>query len=182
MNTSFERNPELDKMIDEYHLSVYPGGKVGTKWCPNSKLPTLKKLLLAHKSELLTYIPARERWEKEEEARKVRNFESIPGLRELRTAREKFAEHRRKFQAAWERGDGRLPGPDNGPELEALEREYPDAVFALTVYAERTKTNVELAGIAKRAYERLRDGEPIAAVRADYDAEKSAFAERHLWD
>lgn len=58
MITKFERKPELDALINEYHLELSSGGKVGTKYCPKSKIPALKAVLTERKTDLLEYIPA----------------------------------------------------------------------------------------------------------------------------
>lgn len=181
MNNTFTYKPELDAIIEEYSLKVY-GDKVGTKFCPKSKVETLRGLIAKYKAELMEYIPAKDAYEKAEEERKTANFNAVAGVQELREARRTFHADREKFTRQWERGDVITASTKSGETVKALEEKYPLAVFALKVDGERYGRNYEIAGIAQRAYDRIREGEDVEKVKADYDADKSAFADRHLWD
>ena len=112
---------------------------------------------------------------------RLKTFWSIPGAKELRDARAEWLEYRRACNSAWENESTRWPRKPSS-DVEALEKKYPAAVFALYVAYERDSANYEIAGYANRAYEALCNGEPWETVKAAYDADKKEFVDRHMWD
>ena len=146
---------DIKSMIERYQITDCHNGNIGiynTKGITQEEVRTIK----AAKPEILAYFAAeREAQEAEQEWRR-RNFEAIEGLVELRDAR---AAH-----------------------VKALETKYPAAVFALSMEQRNYGSNYELAAMAKRAYDALCDGQDWQEVKATYDAENSAFTERHSWD
>ena len=143
-----------------------------------------KKQIGEHKAEILAYLKREEEKKKEEYLRKTSFFESIPGVKEIRKAREEWRDYQFEFQRAFERGTGRYP---DSPSIDAagikkLEEQYPEAVFALDMEYKKGSANYELAGIAEKAYNALCNGEAWEAVKKQYDKDNDEFVLRHVWD
>ena len=109
-------------------------------------------------------------------------IEATPGYMELCAALEREADYREKYTAAWERGDGFLPGPSQGPSSSSIAKKHPAAAFARSMDVRRFSANLEIASIAGRAYAALGDGQDWEKVKAAFDADMAAFTERHFWD
>lgn len=139
------------------------------------------KEIVAAKPEILAYLAEQREKIRAENKRKEDNFNAIPGVPELREARRQMAEYRRKFNQAFERGDGLYPMPPQIDDTKIAEQ-YPSAVFALQVENETMRSNYELSGIAQRAYDALREGENWEKVKKIFDAEKTEFVNKHIWD
>lgn len=135
------------------------------------------KAIQAAKPEIMAY------WDQmaAAEAQKDANFYSIPGVRELADARAEWSKWNREFNAAMDREDGIIP-PSPLSDIQILE-ENQMAVWALRVKREALHgENYEISRIAKSAYDALRDGKELEAVKAEYDDAMKAFAERHQGD
>ncbi|MEE0095969.1 MAG: hypothetical protein UEU47_05910 [Oscillospiraceae bacterium] len=171
---------DIKSMIERYQITDCHNGNIGiynTKGITQEEVRTIK----AAKPEILAYFAAeREAQEAEQEWRR-RNFEAIEGLVELRDARAARAKWQREFNRIMERGDSIFPAAPTA-DVKALETKYPAAVFALSMEQRNYGSNYELAAMAKRAYDALCDGQDWQEVKATYDAENSAFTERHSWD
>ena len=66
--------------------------------------------------------------------------------------------------------------------LPALEKKYPDAVFALFIVSNLFFHDRELTNIHMSAYADILNGERIADVRFRYERDMNHYIERHLWD
>ena len=172
---------DIIKMIDKYEIKDNRDGRIRAY---HVKTDEEKKQIGEHKAEILAYLKREEEKKKEEYLRKTSFFESIPGVKEIRKAREEWRDYQFEFQRAFERGTGRYP---DSPSIDAagikkLEEQYPEAVFALDMEYKKSSANYELAGIAEKAYNALCNGEAWEAVKKQYDKDNDEFVLRHVWD
>lgn len=172
---------DIIKMIDKYEIKDNRDGRIRAY---HVKTDEQKKQIGEHKAEILAYLKREEEKKKEEYLRKTSFFESIPGVKEIRKAREEWGDYQFEFQRAFERGTGRYP---DSPSIDAagikkLEEQYPEAVFALDMEYKKGSANYELAGIAEKAYNALCNGEAWEAVKKQYDKDNDEFVLRHVWD
>lgn len=168
-------------MIEKYEIKDNRDGRIRAY---HVKTDEEKKQIGEHKAEILAYLKREEEKKKEEYLRKTSFFESIPGVKEIRKAREEWRDYQFEFQRAFERGTGRYP---DSPSIDAagikkLEEQYPEAVFALDMEYKKGGANYELAGIAEKAYNALCNGEAWEAVKKQYDKDNDEFVLRHVWD
>ena len=160
----------IRKMVEKYEIKDNREGRIRAY---HVKTEEEKKQIGEHKAEILAYLK-----------RETSFFESIPGVKEMRKAREEWRDYQFEFQRAFERGTGRYP---DSPSIDAagikkLEEQYPEAVFALDMEYKKGSANYELAGIAEKAYNALCNGETWEAVKKQYDKDNDEFVLRHVWD
>ena len=143
-----------------------------------------RKIIVEVKPEILAYFAERRKKAEEEAKRREETFYSIPGCRELEKARKADDKWRYEFNRAMETEDCVLypDYPFAADYISNLESQYPDAVFALKVKDEKFSSNYEISSYATKAVEALEAGQPVAEVRKQYDEDKKAFVERHMWD
>ena len=171
----------IRKMVEKYEIKDNRDGRIRAY---HVKTDEEKKQIGEHKAEILAYLKREEEKKKEEYLRKTSFFESIPGVKEIRKAREEWRDYQFEFQRAFERGTGRYP---DSPSIDAagikkLEEQYPEAVFTLDMEYKKGSANYELAGIAEKAYNALCNGEAWEAVKKQYDKDNDEFVLRHVWD
>lgn len=171
----------IRKMVEKYEIKDNRDGRIRAY---HVKTDEEKKQIGEHKAEILAYLKREEEKKKEEYLRKTSFFKSIPGVKEIRKAREEWRDYQFEFQRAFERGTGRYP---DSPSIDAagikkLEEQYPEAVFALDMEYKKGSANYELAGIAEKAYNALCNGEAWEAVKKQYDKDNDEFVLRHVWD
>ena len=171
----------IRKMVEKYEIKDNRDGRIRAY---HVKTDEEKKQIGEHKAEILAYLKREEEKKKEEYLRKTSFFESIPGVKEIRKAREEWRDYQFEFQRAFERGTGRYP---DSPSIDAagikkLEEQYLEAVFALDMEYKKGSANYELAGIAEKAYNALCNGEAWEAVKKQYDKDNDEFVLRHVWD
>ena len=171
----------IRKMVEKYEIKDNRDGRIRAY---HVKTDEEKKQIGEHKAEILAYLKREEEKKKEEYLRKTSFFESIPGVKEMRKAREEWRDYQFEFQRAFERGTGRYP---DSPSIDAagikkLEEQYPEAVFALDMEYKKRIANYELAGFAEKAYNALCNGETWEAVKKQYDKDNDEFVLRHVWD
>ena len=171
----------IRKMVEKYEIKDNRDGRIRAY---HVKTDEEKKQIGEHKAEILAYLKREEEKKKEEYLRKTSFFESIPGVKEMRKAREEWRDYQFEFQRAFERGTGRYP---DSPSIDAagikkLEEQYPEAEIALDMEYKKGSANYELAGIAEKAYNALCNGETWEAVKKQYDKDNDEFVLRHVWD
>ena len=81
----------------------------------------------------------------------------------------------------------RIPGvrellKANADQRPALEKKYPDALFALQIVSNPFVANREVGAIRMEAYSAILDGKAISDVRYKYDRQMDAYVTRHNWD
>ena len=174
---------EIKNLIAKYNL-VRRGDKVGTYNTRGIDVEEFRREVGAHKDEIIAYFDAQEEAARQEAARKRLTFESIPGVQEVRKARNEWSMYLSEFNRVMDSGDSIFPAAPavDQKALEALEQANPDAVFALMVEKKSRSENYEISVIAKRAYDALCNGGNVADVKARYDEEIHQFTMRHTWD
>ena len=170
---------EIKGMIERYGMT-----KSGDKIRMSKNLDEARtniEAIKAAKPEIMSFFEAEEAARRSAFERKEANFFSIPGVRELRDAREEWANYRAEFNRAMDRVDGRLPvKPSSDPDAIAVA--YPGAVFALMVQYKSCSANYQISAIAGRAYEALRNGGDLEQIKQTYEAEMDQFTLSHMWD
>lgn len=102
----------IRKMVEKYEIKDNRDGRIRAY---HVKTDEEKKQIGEHKAEILAYLKREEEKKKEEYLRKTSFFESIPGVKEIRKAREEWRDYQFEFQRAFERGTGQY---DNMTEEE----------------------------------------------------------------
>lgn len=181
---------EIRKMVSLYDIKDNHDGRIMVRLTKNMTEDE-KNQIKANKAEILAYLQkieaekaAKEEAEKAEYLRKKAVFEAIPGVKEIRKAREDWEDYRYEFQKAFERGNGRYPAPPavDSKEIKKLEETHPAAVFALEMESQKHNANYELAAIAEKAYDALCNEENWEEVKKQYEKDKHEFVLRHVWD
>lgn len=119
-------------------------------------------------------------WAADERRAKI---DAIPGLKELRAARDDLERWREEFDAniyAGDSGVGLRPKPKH--DIAALEAKYPRAANYLKAEAMSYAAHYVKAGAGQTALERIINGEDGFQALADAEAEFSAYCREHIWD
>lgn len=93
----------IRKMVEKYEIKDNRDGRIRAY---HVKTDEEKKQIGEHKAEILAYLKREEEKKKEEYLRKTSFFESIPGVKEIRKAREEWRDYQFEFQRAFERAAG----------------------------------------------------------------------------
>ena len=120
---------------------------------------------------MVQFCPVRE---KEIESMNTSSNATVMSNREFYRQREYAALHR--IPGVYELAHSNT---DNHP---ALEKKYPDAVFALFIVSNLFFHDRELTNINMSAYTDLLNGERIADIRFRFEKAMKQYSERHLWD
>ncbi len=70
----------------------------------------------------------------------------------------------------------------NADQRPVLEKQYPDAAFALFIVSNLFFHDRELTNIHMSAYTAILNGDKISEIRFRYQREMDAYHQRHLWD
>lgn len=175
-------NNEIKAIIDKYNL-VRIGDKVAAQRTKGVDRDTFIREVGPHKAEILAYFAAQEKVAADLLAKRKATFEAIPGVKELRAARQQYSAAHRNLSRIVESGDSVFPAwnAPTSAEVENMEKRYPMAVFALEVESKATYSlNYELAAIYKETYNALCDGQAPDAVKAAHDLRMHEFAMQHI--
>lgn len=172
---------EIKEMIKKYDIKDAGNGKLR---CCNMELAKMEMgAIKAAKPEILAYFATERQALADKMAAEEKAFEAIPGIKEIKNIRNAWAAWHKEFNR---RMDDELLScvSKAAPEIKVadVEAKYPEAVFALKVDAERYGANYDIAVIAEKACQSIITGQPISEVKAAYDAEMEAFANRNMWD
>ena len=177
-------NTEIETLIRKYEL-VRDGDKLGA-YKRGINATAFQAEVGPHKDEIMAYMAAKEAERADRTARRRDTFESIPGVQELRAAREDNARWREEFNHMMDTGSSVMrPGfvHHSEAEMSELEAKYPHAVIALEIKRRVNITeNMAMYEIYSKAYDAICDGADIDMTKAVMDAELKANAERHMWD
>lgn len=175
---------EIKALIDKYSL-VRRGDQIGTYNTKGIDRAAFMREVGPRKAEIMAYFKAQEQAAANLRAKWAANFESIPGVVELRTARAQRAEWQQAFNRMMTTGSSKMPAieaptPD---ELAAMEANYPMAVFALEAQSRVNSTqNDQLRSIWSATYDALCDGQDPETVKADHDARMAQFTADNRWN
>ena len=173
----------IEEMIRKYDIVIVE--KDGEKKLAIRNVTGVKRdgmfdEIKANKESIIASIE--EEQKKKIEAFRVRQgkINAIPGLKEIKEAKEKVEKFHIDFNRAMDRGDGILPVYPS-VDVEALMEEYPQAAAYIKAEKESLCSNYELAEIGGKALERVINGDWEKAIE-DMEKEISEFVERHCWD
>lgn len=176
-------NQEIQALVDKYHL-VQRGEQIGTY-----DRSVTREMLVAdvapHKAEIIRFLAEQRAAEEELRRKRQETFDAIPGVRELRTAREQFAAWKNALNRMMDTGDCVMPQivHPTQEQITALEAKYPLAVFALEAQWRAGVTeNYKLGSIWCDTYSALQDGENPESVKAEHDRRMAAFVANSMWD
>ena len=132
-------------------------------------------------SVLLARRDARIQAEAERQAR----IDAIPGLAEIRAAKEEIEEWDRKFAATFA-GPNACGGLGMGPrpahDIPAMLAKYPRAAAYLKAEAWARGAHYAKVAAGKAALEKIIQGEDFAAALAEMEAAWAAHCDEHAWD
>jgi len=166
---------EIKKMINRYEIKYQDDGSL-VAYKRNLTEEEIN-LLKSTKAEVVKYFED----EKKATAERHERFESIPGLCEIRKAREELAAWHDEFNYCMDMGCGIIPAKPK-TDIEALESQFPDAVFALKIEREMQSMSYDVRSVASKAYNAITEGESIKSVKAQYDADSSARSREIIWN
>ena len=173
---------KIDDMIQKYHLqAVMHNGQmcVFTRVSLNaSEIREIK----ANKDKILAAIKAKKDAEAKRVATRQAKIDAIPGLKEIKAAREAHALWQARLTASIERGaSGKGVGPEPKYDFEAAYKKYPQAHAYLVAEHEANKHNYEMAAAGKKALEKVINGQWKEAMKELEDS-KAANRNELLWD
>ena len=176
----------INEAISKYRISLSADGMLKVYFQGGKSDPEARAWLKAHKPEIVAELTRREDERKaaaQLETERHQHFMAIPGVQEIMSAMDAENEYKREYNLAWESGDGIYPArPFPSDHIDNLRAQYPDAAFAVKIYGEMSKSNMELSSIATRVYNALADGMPCADAKKMYNDLQAEFANRHIWD
>lgn len=158
-------NSEIKALIDKYGLYLdFSGERVGSRKAgtKNISREQFVEECSPHKAEIIAYFKEEKKVKEELWARRKATFNAIPGVSEVRQAREERAKWLCELNYMIEEGNGRMPQfkAPTQEELSRLESRYPMACFALQAEDRAyTTVNAELSAIWKDTYNALCDGQ-----------------------
>ena len=138
--------------------------------------------IAAAKLEIVKILLAEE--ENKRKAAEERNarIEAIPGLKEIRAAREDLKRWHDEFEDSFRDVGGMGVRPKPQYDFEELYRKYPRASAYLKAEAYSRAANYAKASAGKKALERIINGEECDTVLSEMEAEWSAYVNDHVWD
>ena len=172
---------QINDLITKYQISLMPDG---TLRC-YGLTPDARATVAALKPQIVARIQEQRQAEDALRRKRAETFDAIPGVLELRKAREQMAAWNAAFRRMMDNGDGTMPKIDHptNDQLAELEKKYPMAVFALEAqYRASVTENYQLSAIWSDAYHALQDGVDPTAVKAAHDQKMAEFVSSHLWD
>lgn len=107
---------------------------------------------------------------------------NVPGLSELRDARERYEQQSYAFRRAIERGDGLYPAKPSAGAMAALAKKYPRANAYLQAEAYSRASNFRKASAGKKAMKAIAGGESYKKAIKRMEEEWSKAADDHMWD
>ena len=121
-------------------------------------------------------------WEKKAAAARQQKIDSIPGLSEIRAAKEDLA----KWHQEWDASFGNVGGfgVRKKPEYDfpAMYEKYPVAHAYLTAEAYALASNYAKAAAGRKALESIIDGADPDGTIAAMEAEWNAYCGERIWD
>lgn len=137
------------------------------------KSDNMTDFIREHKQEIISYLKEREAM-----------VASIPGLKEIETAKNEWWNFRHNFNAAFDSENAagiqaNLKMPDSDPA--ALRKKYPQADAYLQMKDLAGSYNFELSAIGNKAIEMVVDGDWQEALEYA-DREQQKLVEKHQWD
>ncbi len=172
-----------DEMIERYNLqAVMHNGKMCVFTRVKLNASEIREIQ-ANRDEILAAIKAKKDAEADRIAKRQAKIDAIPGLKEIKAAREAEATWQARLTASIERGayGGEEIGPAPKYDFEAAYKKYPQAHAYLMAEHEAYKRNYEMVEVGRKALEKVINGQWEEAMK-DLEAGKAANVNAHLWD
>lgn len=138
----------------------------------------------AAKPEILAVLMAEREAEEQADQERQEKINSIPGLAEIKAAREDLAKWNQEFQGSFESecggGVGVRPKPQY--DLAVLYAKYPRAKAFLLADQYAHAENYAKANTGEKAVRAIMNGEDPEATIAAMEAEWKEYTQAHMWD
>lgn len=170
-----------------YILEIEPGQpEIGQYICTKADAATMRRSLAAKPMAEIRRVVgeavhlAAERWAAEDAA----IAQAIPGLVELRAAREDEERYHEAFERMMddEFNDGARPPEPVRVSSAEVAGQYPVAAAYLKAEAWETASHYAKSAAGVRAKKRLEAGEPYQQVIAEMEQEWTKHVNEHVWD
>lgn len=173
------------EMIEKYRISLACGkgreGMIQIKEARRIKADKMLEEVLAHKPEIMAILTAEKEAKEKEAAERTAKINAIEGLNEIKVAIAEHELYHDEFNAAMERGDGRLPSrPESN--IGEMKAKYPRAAAYLKAENYEYSANYAQASAGRKARERIINGEDYEQVLTDMEKEWSDYCNEHVWD
>mgnify|MGYP004663714527 CR=1 FL=1 len=138
----------------------------------------------AQKPEIFAILVAEQDAKKRARAEREAKINAIPGLIEIKSARDDVERWRDEFAASFESEDGGGVGvrPQPKHDLAALYAKYPRAKAYLLADEYADAENYAKAKAGKKALEAIINGEDPESAIAAMEAEWTAYTQSHMWE
>lgn len=107
---------------------------------------------------------------------------NVPGLDELRRARDYDSQQRSAFRSSIYRGDGLIRGNGNSNTAAAVEKKYPRAVAYLKAESYTFSSNYRKSAAGRQAMNEIASGKSYKKALKKMEEEWSKAASEHMWD
>lgn len=182
----------LSELIEAYGISLATEFKPGVGFVPTGKLLVSRAdrakrngdfgAIVSHKPEILSMLKEQAEEAKKAAAARQNKIDSIPGLSEIRAAKEDLARWNKEFDASFDDVGGL--GVRKKPEydFDAMYKKYPVAHAYLTAESYAFATNYAKAAAGKKALDSIINGADPAETITAMEAEWNAYCDEHIWD
>lgn len=125
-----------------------------------------------------------EKWKVEREAAAARQakIDAIPGLTEIRAAKNDLVEWHREFNESFENVGGLGVRPKPAVDIATLKAQFPRAAAYLEAEAWSYGAHYAKVSAGKKALEKIINGEDYEKALAEMDKEWTAYCNEHAWD
>lgn len=182
----------LPELIKTYGISLSTEFKPGIGFVPTGKLLVARAdaarrngdfaEIVSNKPEILSILKEKAEEEKKAAAAHKQKIDSIPGLKEIRAAREDMEKWHQEFNASFDDVGGL--GVRKKPEYDftAMCEKYPVANAYLTAEAYAGSSNYAKSAAGEKALDAIINGADPAETIEAMEAEWNAYCENNIWD
>lgn len=171
------------EMIKDYNITLDPvkPGMLRAYNVKKIKADNAGKKITEAKPEIMAILTAEKEAKEKEAAERTAKINAIEGLNEIKVAIAEQERFHDAFNAAMERGDGRLPSrPESN--IGEMKAKYPRAAAYLKAENYEYSANYAQASAGRKARERIINGEDYEQVLTDMEKEWSDYCNEHVWD
>lgn len=182
----------LQELIKTYKISLATEFKPGVGIVPTGKIrisrgEMAKKngdfdSIVSAKSEIIDLLIAEEIARKEIADLRQAKIDSIPGLKEIRSAMADLEAWHREFDASFNDCGGLGVRAKPMHDIDKLCNMYPQAKAYLKAEQYQYASHYVKSAAGRKALEAIIDGANPEETIASMEAEWSAYCEKHIWD
>lgn len=182
----------LPELIKTYGISLSTEFKPGIGFVPTGKLLVARAdaarrngdfaAIVSNKPEILSMLAEQAEEEKKAAAARQQKIDSIPGLKEIRAAKEDLAKWHQEFNASFDDvgGLGVRKRPDY--DFKSMYEKYPVASAYLTAEAYARSSNYAKSAAGNKALDAIINGEDPDEAIKQMEMEWQAYCDDHIWD